>query len=160
MDTTYRRPDNLDPNTLDPAAPVADLDPSGATCGADTDEMGEPWFCTRRPAHTDNEHRAAFDRGGAGPVGVVGYAWRDEFYDPTPAPAPSRSGLRDVGTRAPFTLAQTLTWAELRAEGARAAAEHWVYGSRKHTQHIREADRFDAIAAELHRLQDLDTTAG
>lgn len=156
---TYRRPDHLDPRTTDPAAPAADLDPTGATCGAETAEMGEEWFCTRRPHHLDNEHRAAFDRGGDGPADAVGYAWRDELYDPSPAPVAPRSGLRDTGTQPPFTLAHTITWTELRADVARASAAHWVEGSRKHRQHAREPDRFDAIAAELHRLRDLDTAA-
>lgn len=66
------------------------------------------------------------------------------------------SGLRDTGMEPPFTLAQTITWTALRAECARAAAEHWEEGNPKRAQHTREAERFEAIARELHRLRAID----
>ncbi len=79
MIITYERPDDLDTQT-DPNAPDADLDPTGAACGITTwDVGGMEWHCTRRPGHTDDEHRAAFDRNGAGPVGHVGFAWQDAW---------------------------------------------------------------------------------
>jgi len=160
MRIIYARPDHLDDEQIDPAAPPADMapnadvDPRVPICGATTHDVdGDRWTCTRTPEHPDDEHRSVFDRYRGGPVGQIGLAWRNE---PDTAPP---SGLRDTGTEPPFTLAQTLTWTELRAEWAHAAAEHWAKGSPKHTQHTRDADRFDAIAAELHRLQALDTTA-
>jgi hypothetical protein len=80
--TTYRRPEDLDWDTIDPAAPAADHDPSGAICGAEFEVL---WTCTRRPHHTDAEHRAAFENGGDGPESTVGYAWTapDTPHEPT-----------------------------------------------------------------------------
>ncbi len=64
---TYSRPDTIG-HDVDPDAPAADLDPAGATCDASTyDVGGVPWRCTRRPGHTDAEHRAAFELHGDGP---------------------------------------------------------------------------------------------
>jgi hypothetical protein len=76
---TYERPDTLGMQ-IDPAAPPADLDPTGAECEATTYGVGGiEWHCTRRPGHTDDEHRAAFDIHGGGPTGEVGFAWQYEW---------------------------------------------------------------------------------
>ena len=78
MFITYERPDTLDMQH-DPAAPAADLDPTGAECGATTyDVAGAEWRCTRQPGHVDDEHRAAFGIHGGGP-GEVGFAWQYEW---------------------------------------------------------------------------------
>ncbi len=80
---TYSRPGTIG-HDADPDAPAADLDPTGATCDASTyDVGGAPWRCTRRPGHSatndpDDEHRAAFERGGDGPAGAVAFAWQYE----------------------------------------------------------------------------------
>jgi len=66
---TYNRPQDLDPKQLDPAAPAADLDPAGYERQAETvDVLGTPWNCTRRRAHSDDEHRAVFSQLGDGPT--------------------------------------------------------------------------------------------
>jgi hypothetical protein len=75
----YERTDALDMQT-DPAAPAADLDETGAECRATTYDVGRlEWHCTRRPGHVDDEHRAAFDVHGGGPLGEVGFAWQYEW---------------------------------------------------------------------------------
>ena len=59
MHITYERPATIG-EQIDPNAPAADLDPTGAECAATTYDVGGlEWHCTRRPNHTDDEHRAA-----------------------------------------------------------------------------------------------------
>jgi len=79
MHITYERPTTIG-EQIDPAAPDADLDPTGAECAATTNDVGGlEWRCTRRPNHTDDEHRAAFDVHGGGPTGEVAFAWQYEW---------------------------------------------------------------------------------
>lgn len=59
---TYSRPQDLDPQQLDPAAPAADLDPAGYECEAETVD----------------EHCAVFGQLGDGPAEAVAIAWADE----------------------------------------------------------------------------------
>ncbi|TCU43297.1 hypothetical protein [Curtobacterium sp. PhB146] len=86
MFITYERPTHLDDEQTDPQAPAADMapgadvDPRVSVCGATTyDVDGTQWTCTRRPGHTDDEHRAVFDRYHGGPVGQVAFAWQYEW---------------------------------------------------------------------------------
>lgn len=73
MPTTYARPEELAPDQHDDAAPTAELAADGRTCGATTSD--DEWTCTRAPHEREDEHRAAYDVGGYGPVGTVGRAW-------------------------------------------------------------------------------------
>jgi hypothetical protein len=87
MHITYERPTTIG-EQIDPAAPAADLDPTGAECAATTYDVGGfEWHCTRRPNHTDDEHRAAFDVHGGGPTGAVAFAWQYEWGGAGPGPA-------------------------------------------------------------------------
>jgi len=105
MIITYERPDTLEPDWLDPAAPPTDLSPTGAECGRVTYDVGGlEWRCTRPPHPGDDEHRAAFERNGNGPEGAVGFAWTHQYatdepndgidHAAPPMPSPSRCGSR------------------------------------------------------------------
>ena len=73
MPTTYARPEELAPDQHADAGPAAEFASDGRTCGATTSD--DEWTCTRAPHGREDEHCAAYDVGGYGPVGSVGRAW-------------------------------------------------------------------------------------
>ncbi len=76
--------------------------PHRGTCDASSYDVGEcPWRCTRRPGHTDDEHRAAFELHGDGPAGVVAFAC---------ALRARRGRLRSVLSRTVHTVTVTVTF--------------------------------------------------
>lgn len=108
---TYSRPDTIG-HDVDPDAPAADLDPTGATCDASTyDVGGVPWRCTRRPGHTDDEHRAAFELHGDGPAGAVAFAWSYDW---------GGAGYGPSSPEPVHTVTVTVTFPESAATGVDA----------------------------------------
>jgi hypothetical protein len=109
---TYSRPQDLAPKQLDPAAPAADLDPDGYECQAETvDVIGTPWSCTRRPAHTDDEHRAVFGQLGDGPAEAVAIAWAYEH---------GGAGYGPASPEPVHTITVTVTFPESASTGVAA----------------------------------------
>ncbi|RPE73733.1 hypothetical protein [Frondihabitans sp. PhB161] len=112
MIMNYSRPQGLDPQQLDPAAPAADLDPTGDECQAETvDVDGTPWSCTRRPGHTDDEHRAVFGQLGDGPAEAVAIAWAYEW---------GGAGHGPASPEPVHTITVTITFPETAATGVDA----------------------------------------
>jgi hypothetical protein len=129
---TYERPDTLDPQQLDPEAPAADLSPTGHECGTTTyDVAGLEWHCTRAPHPGDDEHQAAFERGGEGPEGAVGFAWTYQYATDAPSDsidhAAPTHGLT-VTLRYPERAARGINSHELAASMIRAALDHFWEG--------------------------------
>jgi hypothetical protein len=109
---TYSRPQDLDPQQLDPEAPAPDLDPTGYECEAETvDVLGTRWSCTRRRAHTDDEHRAVFGLLGDGPAEAVAIAWAHEH---------GGAGYGPASPEAVRTVTVTVTFPESAATGVDA----------------------------------------
>jgi hypothetical protein len=77
-------------------------------------------------------------------------------YGPAAPLTPNAQRLAARGYAPPFTLAQSLAWVEQSAAFARQAAARYVPTARQHGSHTREAERFEAVAAQLQRLHDLD----
>jgi hypothetical protein len=63
------------------------------------------------------------------------------------------------GYSPPYTLGQSLAWAEQSASFARQDAARYVDGCRRHRDHTSRAERFEAIAEQLRRLDALDHAA-
>jgi hypothetical protein len=77
--------------------------------------------------------------------------------------APMTTNARRLAARGytpPYSLAQSHAWAEESAQFARERAGRYVPTAPQHQQHARTAERFEAIAAQLQRLSDLDQAAG
>lgn len=135
MITTYERPDTLEPDWLDPAAPPADLSPTGAECGRVTYDVGGlEWRCTRTPHPGDDEHRAAFERNGNGPEGAVGFAWThqyatDEPNDGIDHAAPTQA--LTVTLRFPARAARGIDPQAVAASMIRAALDHFWEGDQE-----------------------------
>ncbi len=70
-----------------------------------------PWRCTRRPGHTDDEHRAAFELHGDGPAGVVAFAWQYEH---------GGAGYGPSSPEPVHTVTVTVTFPESAATGVDA----------------------------------------
>jgi len=77
-------------------------------------------------------------------------------YGPAAPLTPNAQRLAARGYAPPFTLAQSLAWAEQSAAFARTAADRYVSTAREHQSKNREAERFEAVAEQLRRLHDLD----
>lgn len=113
MIITYERPTDLDPETIEPDAPPADHSPTGELCGAETyDVAGLQWHCTRAPHPSDDQHQAAFERGGDGPEGHVGFAWTYQYGTDDP-----RDGVDNAAPT--HTLTVTLRYPDRAAHGIR-----------------------------------------
>lgn len=109
---SYSRPQDLDPQQLDPGAPAADLNPTGHECEAQTvDVLGTPWSCTRRPGHTDDEHQAVFGQLGDGPAEAVAIAWAYEH---------GGAGYGPASPEPVHTITVTVTFPESAATDALA----------------------------------------
>jgi len=81
-------------------------------------------------------------------------------YGPAAPMTPNAMRLAGRGYAPPFTLAQSHAWAEECARFARERSGQYVPTAPRHQQHTRTAERFEAIAAQLQRLSDLDQAAG
>jgi len=132
MIITYERPGALDQQQLDPAAPDADLSPTGQQCGNTTYDVGGlEWHCTRAPHPGDDEHRAAFERNGEGPEGAVGFAWTYQYADDEPSDgidhaAPTHS--LTVTLRYPERAGRGIDTESVAASMIRAALDHFWEG--------------------------------
>lgn len=81
-------------------------------------------------------------------------------YGPAAPMTPNARQRAGRGYAPPFTLAQSHAWADESARFARERAGRYVPTALQHKQHTRTAERFEAIAAQLQRLSDLDHAAG
>jgi hypothetical protein len=72
---------------------------------------------------------------------------------------PNSQRLAARGYAPPYTLGQSLAWADQSASFARQDAARYVDGCRRHRDHTNRAERFEAIAEQLRRLDALDHAA-
>jgi len=72
---------------------------------------------------------------------------------------PNSRRLAALGYAPPYTLGQSLAWAEQSASVARQDAARYVDGCRRHRDHTSRAERLEAIAEQLRRLDVLDQAA-
>ncbi len=77
-------------------------------------------------------------------------------YGPAAPRTPNERRHAARGYAPPFTIAQSIAWAQQSAEFERAAAARWVPTALRHRQRISNAERFEAVAAQLQRLHTLD----